>query len=269
MTRYTMSPDPDDVRPRLHALGLRGLADQLDEFRELDWLPRLLEIEEADRAQRGLERRLRNAKLGRFKPMADFDASWPTEIDHDQLQELFTLNFVEQASNVILTGPNGTGKTMIAKNLAHQAVLKGHTARFITASELLNDLASQDTGTALTRKLRQYSHWKVLVIDEVGYLATSARHGDLLFEVINRRYEEKSIVLTTNKLFKEWGSVFPSSACVVTMVDRLIHRSEMLKIDGPSYRKKEAEEREARRKAQRAKRAAKKPAKRTRRKREN
>lgn len=265
MTRKAVSapaPDPDDLIRRLTALGLRGVVEHFDEFQDTDWLPRLIEIEEADRGQRGLERRLRNAKLGRFTPMADFDATWPKKIDQDQLQELLTLNFIEEAANVILVGPNGVGKTMIAKNLAYQAILKGHTARFVTASELLNDLAAQETGTALTRKLKQYSHWKLLVIDEIGYLAASARHGDLLFEVINRRYQEKPIVLTTNKVFTEWSSVFPSSSCIVTMVDRLIHKAEILKIEGESYRAKEAREREERRRAKRAKKKTTKRAQR-------
>lgn len=250
----TAAPVPgDDLPRRLNALGLRGVAEHLDDFDNAQWLSHLIDIEEADRAQRGLERRLRNAKLGRFTPFADFDTTWPKKVDQEQLQELFTLNFIDEAANVILVGPNGVGKTMIAKNLVHQAVLKGHTARFITASELLNDLAAQETGTALTRKLKQYSHWRVLAIDELGYLAASARHGDLLFEVINRRYQEKPIILTTNKIFTEWGSMFPSSTCVVTMVDRLIHKAEVLKIEADSYRVKEAKEREDRRRAKRAK----------------
>lgn len=249
----------DELKKRLEAIGLRGVLGNWAEFQGVDWLARLVEVEEKDRGRRGLERRIRNAKLGRFKPFADFDGSWPTKIEQDALAELFTLSFVEEASNVILVGPNGIGKTMIAKNLAYEAVLRGHTARFITASELLNDLAAQETGSALARKLKQYSHWKVLVIDEVGYLAGSARHGDLLFEVINRRYEEKPIIMTTNKVFTDWGDVFPSSTCVVTMVDRLIHRSEVLKIEGKSYRLKEAQEREATKKAKR--RRARKKAK--------
>lgn len=246
------TPEPDDLRRRTELLGLRGLVENWDEFQGAEWLPRLLEVEEEDRGKRGLERRLRNSKLGRFKPFADFDAGWPKKIDTEQLQEIFTLKFVEEAANVVLVGSNGVGKTMIAKNLAYAAVLKGHTARFITASELLNDLAAQDTGTALTRKLKQYSHWKVLVIDEVGYLAGSDRHADLLFELVNRRYEEKPIIMTTNKVFTEWGEIFPSSACVVTMVDRLIHRAEILKIEAESYRLKEAKEREAERRKRRS-----------------
>jgi len=256
MTTTPATADFGDYRQRLEALGLRGLAEHWEEFQGASWLPRLLEVEEEDRGRRGLERRLRNAKLGRFKPFADFDGNWPKKIDQEQLEEIFTLDFIEEAANVILVGPNGVGKTLIAKNLAYQAVLRGHTARFVTASELLNDLAAQETGSALTRKLRQYSRWKLLVIDEVGYLAGSARHGDLLFEVINRRYQEKPIIITTNKVFAEWGEVFPSSSCVVTLVDRLIHNAEVVKIEAESYRLKEAKEREARKKAKR--RASKK-----------
>jgi len=106
--------DSDDLRRRLELLGLRGVLQNWDEFHDAPWIRRLVEVEEVDRGRRGLERRLRNAKLGRFKPFADFDGSWPKKIDHEQLEELFTLSFVEEAANVILVGPNGVGKTMIA-----------------------------------------------------------------------------------------------------------------------------------------------------------
>ena len=104
-------------------------------------------------------------------------------------------------------------------------------------------LAAQETSGALMRRLRHYSQPDVLVVDEVGYLASSSEHADLLFEVITRRYQEKSIVLTTNKPFREWNSVFPSSTCVVTLIDRLIHKAEVVEIEGKSYRLKEAQER--------------------------
>jgi DNA replication protein DnaC len=216
------------------------------------WLPKLFHYEEAERGRRSLERRLRNAKLGRFKPMADFDWQWPKEIDREHIEELFSFEFTDEAANVVLVGPNGIGKTMIAKNLAHQAILAGRTARFTTASELLNELAAQETSGALTRRLRHWCQPQILAIDEVGYLATSSEHADLLFELITRRYEEKSIVLTTNKPFKEWNQVFPNSTCVVTLIDRLIHKAEIVKIDGESYRRKEALERSKERKERRS-----------------
>ena len=137
---------------------------------------------------------------------------------------------------------------MIAKNLLHQAILRGHSARFSLASDMLHDLAAQDSSTQLARRLRRYTSVPLLCIDEVGYLSYDSRYADLLFEVITRRYQQRATVLTTNKSFGEWNQVFPNAACVVTLVDRLVHRSEILAIDGDSYRLKEAQERAARRK---------------------
>jgi hypothetical protein len=122
----------------------------------------------------------------------------------------------------------------------------GHSVRFLTASELLHDLAAQESTAALSRRLRRYVRPALLVCDEVGYLSYDARYADLLFEVVTRRYQSrKSIVLTTNKPFAEWPTVFPNAACVVTLVDRLIHRAEIITIEGESYRLKEARERAA------------------------
>ena len=210
------------------------------------WLPALLEREERERARRSLERRVRHAKLGRFKPLADFDWSWPKKIDRAQIEELFTLRFLEDASNVILVGPNGVGKTLIAQNLAHHAVLHGHTVRMLTAAELLSDLAAQESASALQRRLRRHLRPQLLLIDELGYLSYDHRHADLLFEVVSRRYTQKSIVITTNKPFSEWNEVFPHASCVVTLVDRLVHHAEIISIEADSYRLKEAQERQAR-----------------------
>jgi DNA replication protein DnaC len=147
----------------------------------------------------------------------------------------------------VLVGPNAVGKTMSAKNLAHEAILAGRTVRFTSASVMLQDLAAQDGARALQRALRRYSSPTLLVVDELGYLSYDHRHADLLFEVVNRRYEaERSILVTTNKPFAEWGEVFPSATCVVTLVDRLVHRSEIIGIDADSFRLREAEERHQR-----------------------
>ena len=163
-----------------------------------------------------------------------------------------TLEFVKDASNVVLVGPNGVGKSMCACNIGYQAVLAGHTALFTTAGQLLGELAALDSDSGLRRKLRQYAAPDVLIIDEVGYLSYSNRHADLLFELVSRRYQNKSTVVTTNRAFADWGEVFPNAACVVSLIDRLMHRAEVVRIEGKSYRQKEADEREAARKVERA-----------------
>ena len=158
-----------------------------------------------------------------------------------------------QAANVVLVGPNGVGKSTLARNIAHQALIQGHTVRFATAGELLGELAALDSDTALRRRLRHYASPDLLVIDEIGYLSYSNRHADLLFELVSRRYEAKSTLVTTNKPFAQWAEVFPNAACVVSLVDRLVHHAEVVVIEGESYRLKEAKERAEQRGRQRRK----------------
>ena len=145
---------------------------------------------------------------------------------------------------------------MVALNIAHQAVLQGHTALVTTAGQMLGELAALDSDSALRRRLAHYAAPDLLLIDEVGYLSYSNRHADMLFELVSRRYLHKSTIVTTNRRFADWGEVFPNAACVVSLVDRLMHRAEVVRIDGASYRQKEAEEREAQRQAERATKAA-------------
>jgi len=248
--------DPAQMREHAGALRLHGLlahwAEAMAQPEQARWVAQMLAWEAAERAQRSLERRLREAHIGRFKPLADFDWTWPRQIDRAAVQELMALEFLKDASNVVLVGPNGVGKTMCAANIGYQAVLAGHTALFTTAGQLLGELAALDSDSALRRRLRHYAAPDVLLIDEVGYLSYSNRHADLLFELVSRRYQHKSTVVTTNRAFAEWGEVFPNAACVVSLIDRLMHRAEVVRIEGDSYRAKEAEEREALRKTERA-----------------
>ncbi|HEY4696635.1 MAG TPA: IS21-like element helper ATPase IstB [Gallionella sp.] len=233
----------EQLRKRAAALHLNGVVAHWPEVATSDWVPQLVEWEEAERTRRSLERRLRDARIGRFKPLADFDWKWPTRCDRGAIEGLMSLEFIAEAANVVLVGPNGVGKSMTVKNVAHQALIRGHTVRFTTAGELLGDLAALDSDTALRRRLRHYAAPDLLVIDEIGYLSYSNRHADLLFELVSRRYEAKSTVVTTNKAFSDWSEVFPNAACVVSLVDRLIHHSEVISIEGESYRLKEAKER--------------------------
>lgn len=239
------TPELDPSATRLATLGLYGLLANLSEILHEPWLARVIEIEETERARRSLKRRLAHTRLGSFKPIADFDWQWPKKCDRVQLEELFSLGFVNEPANVVLIGPNGLGKSMLLKNLTHRAVVNGHSALFTLASDMLHDLAKQDSSVSLARRLRRYTTPSVLAIDEVGYLSYDSRYADLFFEVVSRRYQHRPIVLSTNKPFGEWNEVFPNAACVVTLIDRLIHRAEIIELDGQSYRLKEAQERAA------------------------
>lgn len=237
----------DELRERAHRLGLWGLLANWEELCRQDWVCDFLTTEEDERARRSLERRIRAAKLGDFKSIADFDWEWPTSIDRDQVEDVLHLSFLDEAANVVLLGPSGIGKTMLAHNIGYQALQEGYTVLRVTASEMLNDLAAQDSSAALARRLRRYCGPGLLLLDEVGYLSYDGRYGDLLFEVVSRRYEQKSTVLTTNKVFSEWTQVFETAGCVSALVDRIVHRAEIVKIEGRSYREKEARERNERR----------------------
>jgi len=132
--------------------------------------------------------------------------------------------------------------------MGHQAIMQGHTVLFTTAANMLNELAAVDGDNALRRRYKHYAKPALLILDERGYLSYSNRHADLLFEIINQRYEQKSTVITTNRPFAEWNEVFPNAACVVSLIDRLVHHSEIIAIEGDSYRMKEARERAIRQK---------------------
>jgi len=233
----------DVLQQRAQALHLNGLLAHWPEAASAGWVEPLLQWEEDERSRRSLERRLKGAHIGPFKALCDFDWQWPKRCDRGALEELMALDFLKAATNVVLQGPNGVGKSTLAKNLAHQAVVHGHTVLFTTAGQMLGDLAALDSDSALRRRLRHYTTPDLLVIDEVGYLSYSNRHADLLFELISRRYEAKSTLVTTNRPFAEWSEVFPNAACVVSLVDRLVHNAEVISIEGDSYRLKEAKER--------------------------
>jgi DNA replication protein DnaC len=246
----------DTLMLRVQTLKLFGLLAHWEAVRESAWLPELLEWEEEERSKRGLDRRLAGSHLKNFKPVCEFDWSWPTKCDRETITELMQLAFIKEAANVVFCGPNGVGKTMLAKNIAHQAVLRGHTALFVTAGKMLNDLLSQQSDHLLRRQIRRYLSPQLLVIDEVGYLSYSNRHADLLFEIVSGRYEEKSTIITTNIPFNEWNKLFPSAACVVSLIDRLVHNAEIINIEGASFRLEEAKQRSDTRRAARSKKKA-------------
>ena len=254
---------PTTLETDLRRLGLNRTADDLNdliaEATRKRWsatvlLEHIVAAELEDRQRRSVERRLTCARLGRFKPLADWDWNWPTAFDRPALERILTLDFLARGENVILVGAQGLGKTMLAKNIAHQAVLTGHSALFTTAADLLLDLNGQETARALERRLRHYTRPSLVVIDELGYLAYDARAADLLFQLVSRRYEHRSLLITTNLPFKHWDTVFPNASCAVALIDRLTHHVEILVVEGRSYRRREAELTQQQRKRRRPRR---------------
>lgn len=244
-------PDLEELRQRALKLRLYGLLSRWNELSHEPWVAQLIELESVERRRRSQQYRINTAKIGAFKPIADFDWKHPTKIDRRQVESLFDLSFIDERDNVVIVGPNGVGKTMIAQNLAYESVTRGHPVRFVAASDMLNDLASVD-GSARKYRLKRYTGPRLLAVDEVGYLRYDRRHADLLYEVVRQRYDAgRPLVVTTNKGFSEWNQVFDSAACVVTLIDRLCHHSEIVEIDGPSFRAKEAQERSKKRRAAR------------------
>jgi len=173
--------------------------------------------------------------------MADFEWAWPKTRDREAVERVLALGFLERGANLLLAAAQGLGKTMLAKHVAHQALLGGAQVLCVTAADLLLDLGGQETTRALERRLRHSVEPRLLRIDELGYLTFDNRAADLLFQVVSRRYERRSSLVTTNLAFKDWGTIFPNATCVTALIDRLTHHAEIITIAGESYRRREAE----------------------------
>ena len=249
-TKITTTMTSNSLSAQLRQIGLCAVPAQLEDFIAQATMTRLsphqileqvVKTESAERSRRSLERRLRKSGIKKFKPIADFAWAWPDKIERDVIERALTLDFLGEARNLILMGPNGLGKTMIAQNLCHAAVLAGHSVLFRSATALLEDLHRQSP-EGRRSKLRTLANVGLLCIDEVGYLSFDDKAADLLYEVVNRRYERKPVILTTNRPFKEWNEVFPNATCIVTLLDRLLHHAEVTAVEGKSYRVRESEQ---------------------------
>jgi DNA replication protein DnaC len=244
--------DATDVVAQLGKVGLLALAQNLDDFlaraTKGRWSPaqiveEIARLEQVEKTQRSLQSRLQRARIGRFKPIADFDWNWPKKIERDLIERALTLDFIREGRNLALIGTNGLGKTLIARNIAHQAALAGFSVLCTTAADLIEDLRSCGPET-LRRRLSRYTRPHLLTIDEVGYLAYDSHAADLLYKVVDRRYERpgvrelpsRSILITTNLAFGAWNTVFPNATSIATLLDKLTHHADVTLIEGESYR---------------------------------
>jgi DNA replication protein DnaC len=206
----------------------------------VDYLKRLIEGEAAARQDRATLRRIQQARFPVIKMLESFDFTWPTKINRPQVQNLFRLKFVEDKSNVIFVGGVGLGKSHLGIALGYAACLAGHRVLFTTAIDIINTLTAAQKAGRLAYELRKYLGPAVLVMDELGYLPIDKHGADLLFQVISGRYERGAIILTTNKAFKQWPSIFNNDSTLTSAIlDRILHHAETVVIEGKSYRMKD------------------------------
>jgi len=239
----------DDVIDALRGIGLRASQDALralldhatrSRLSPTETCEQLVALERRERDARNLAARTKAATIGSVKPLDRFDWSHPRKIDRPLYEQLLGLDFVKGGENVLLRGPSGVGKTTLAQNLGLAALQKGLTVRFTTLAAAIADLMKQESLPALERRLRRYSNPHLLVIDELGYLPCDGRAADLLYNVVSRRHETRSVIITTNLSFKQWGTIFPGAACVGALVDRFVQHCHVIDIDADSWRQKEA-----------------------------
>ena len=205
-----------------------------------EFLCRLVEGETNLRMNRAMERRIQNARFPVIKNLEQFDWTWPKKINRAQIQNLFRLQFIKKKENVIFLGGVGLGKSHLATALGYHACLEGYRTMFTSAANIINNLSAAQKAQRLKQGLRKYQKPELLIIDELGFMPIDKHGSDMLFQVISQRYEQGSIVLTTNKVFKEWPSIFNNDSVITSAIlDRLLHHADTAAIEGKSYRMKE------------------------------
>lgn len=225
-------------------LKLNFIAENLDDLirqkkeTHLDFLEAIIHAEFVQKQQKATERRIRAARIPVIKTLDSFNFAHPETIEPEKRRMLFRLNFIERKENVIIfCGGVGLGKTHLASALAMEACRTGYTTLFTSAVDIVNSLKAARHNNKLTQVMRKYTRPQLLIIDELGYMPVDKEACDLLFQVVSNRYERRSIVITTNRPYKDWPIIFNNDATVTSAIlDRLLHHVETIKIEGRSYR---------------------------------
>ena len=211
------------------------------QWSHLHYLGELASGEAAARADRRVQRRIKDARFPVLKTIEHFDWNWPAKINRAQVQHLFELHFVAQHGNVIFIAPTGLGKSHLMVALGHAACLCAHSVLFTGAIDIVNTVAAAAAAGASTKRaLERYSSPQLLCIDELGYLPIDKFGADILFQIISHRYERGATAITTNRVYKQWAGIFNNDSVLTSaLLDRLLHHAETVCIEGRSYRSKD------------------------------
>lgn len=232
----------------LRALGLDHAATNLEAAQQkaiarnaspVSLLEHLIREELRAQIEKRAKTALKRAAIFPLTTIDTYDFSYPKQIDRALVNKAATLDFIREKANVVFVGPSGVGKTHLANALGQLACLRGFRVRFVLAADLVNELVASQARNTLARRLTAWAAPDLLLIDELGYLAFDARGADLLYQVINRRYQRASTVITTNLPFKDWGKLFHNTAAASAIADRLVHRGILVRITGKSKRSDE------------------------------
>lgn len=246
MTRT--GPPPTELDQHLSYLKLLFIRENYEsiakqaaqkQWTHIQYLAELIQAQTNVRRDRAIERRIYQARFPQIKTLEQFNWSWPKKINQQQVRNLFRLKWIEDKSNVIFIGGVGLGKTHLATALAYEACLKGYSVLFSTAVEAINNLTAAQAAGRLKQELNKYLKPDLIVCDELGYLPIDKTGADLLFQIISHRYEKGSLIITTNRVFKNWPEIFNNDSTLTSaLLDRLLHHTETVVIEGDSYRMK-------------------------------
>lgn len=224
---------------REHHESLADIAAK-DQWSHRQYLSALIEGEASLRRDRSVQRRIQTARFPVIKTLDQYQWTWPKKVNRLQIQNLFHLNFIGNKTNVIFLGGVGLGKTHLATALGYAVCLKGISVLFTTAIDVINTLSAAQSAGRLQIELKRYLKPGILVLDELGYLPIDKHGADLLFQIISHRYEQGSMIITSNRAFKDWPGIFNNDSTLTSAIlDRLLHHAEVVLIEGKSYRMKD------------------------------